>query len=58
MKNGKTIFEEERQFLKLFTGVEIPKNCWRNGLKIYLDPTCEKPIYTIKLEDKKKELFK
>ena len=57
MKNGKPIFEEERLLLKLFTGIDIPTDCWRHGTKIYLDSTCDKPIYNIKLEESKSKVL-
>ena len=57
MKNGKPIFEEERLLLKLFTGIDIPTDCWRHGTKIYLDPSCDKPIYNIKLEESKSKVL-
>lgn len=58
MKNGKIIFEEERVFLETRFGIDIPTDCWRNGAKIYLDCTCDKPIYTFKVEDKQIKLTK
>lgn len=47
----KPIFEEERLFLNEILGIELPKECWRSSSKIYLDCTCEKPIYKFKVED-------
>lgn len=47
----KPIFEEERQFFKEQTGIELPTECWRKSSKIYLDPTCNKPLYTFKVEN-------
>jgi phosphoadenosine phosphosulfate reductase len=45
----KPIFEEERQFFKEKTNIELPTDCWRNGTKIYLDITCNKPLYQFKV---------
>lgn len=47
----KPIFEEERQFFKKKTGIELPTNCWRNGSKIYLDFTQKEPYLTFKVEN-------
>lgn len=47
----KPIFEEEREFLNRRLGIELSKGCWKKGVKIYLDPICEKPIYTFKVTD-------
>lgn len=47
----KPIFEQERQFFKKQTGIDLPINCWRKSSKIYLDPTCEKPLYIFKVEN-------
>lgn len=48
----KPIFEQERQFIKKKTGIELPTDCWRDGSKIYLDCTCKKPLYTFKVINK------
>jgi phosphoadenosine phosphosulfate reductase len=48
----KPIFEEERQFFKEKTGIELPTDCWRSGSKIYLDYTQEKPYLQFKVENK------
>lgn len=58
MKNGKIIFEEERQFLIKKLGVDIPTDCWRDGSKIYLDCTCEKPLYVFRVQNKEMVLTK
>lgn len=47
----KPIFEEERVFLNELLGINLPSECWRNSSKIYLDLTCDKPIYIFKVED-------
>ena len=39
----KPIFEEERLFFKEQTGIDLPTDCWRNGSKIFLDFTQDKP---------------
>lgn len=49
MTNIKPIFEQERIFFKHYTGVELPKHCWRKSTKIYLDCTCDKPLYQFKV---------
>ena len=54
----KPIFEPERILIKEKTGVDLPVNCWRKVSKIYLDPTCSKPIYTFKVEDHKMTIKK
>lgn len=46
----KPIFEEERKFLTWKTGMEIPKDCWRNGTKIYLNHFDNKPFLTFKVD--------
>ena len=46
----KPIFEEEREFLKSY-GVEIPKYCWRDGSKIYLNANDKIPIITFKVDE-------
>jgi len=48
----KPIFAEEKQFLEKRLGLEIPTDCWRDGSKIYLDPTCTKPLYIFKVDNK------
>jgi 3'-phosphoadenosine 5'-phosphosulfate sulfotransferase (PAPS reductase)/FAD synthetase len=48
----KPIFEEERQFIYKKTDILLPKDCWRNGSKIYLDCLADKPVYTIKIVNK------
>ena len=48
----KPIFEQEREFFKEKSGVELPTDCWRSGSKIYLDMYCDKPLYTFKVENK------
>lgn len=45
----KPIFEQELDFLKSY-GVEIPKNCWRDGSKIYLNHNDPFPIMTFKID--------
>ena len=47
----KPIFEQERQFLNKTLKIELPTDCWRKSSKIYLDCTCEKPIYQFKVEN-------
>ena len=47
----KPIFEEERQFIKKKSGVEIPEGCWRDASKIYLDCTQDEPMYRIKVHN-------
>lgn len=55
----KPIFEEERQFLINITGIKnLPTECWRNSSKIYLDPTCPKPLYQFKVSDGKINITK
>lgn len=54
----KPIFEEERQFLKEKTNIELPTDCWRFGTKIYLDITCDKPLYQFKVSDNKIKITK
>jgi phosphoadenosine phosphosulfate reductase len=54
----KPIFEEERQFFKENTNIELPTDCWRNGSKIYLDITCDKPIYQFKVDNKQIKITK
>jgi phosphoadenosine phosphosulfate reductase len=54
----KPIFEEERMFFKEQTGIELPTDCWRNGSKIYLDFTQEKPLYRFKVDNKKINITK
>ena len=44
----KIIFEEERKFLNEKLNIDLPTDCWRKVSKIYLDPTCSKPLYTFK----------
>lgn len=58
MKNGKPIFEEERLFLSEKLGINIPIDCWRDGSKIYLDCTCDKPLYTFRVKNKQMSLTK
>lgn len=47
----KPIFEEERRFFEKYTGILLPTDCWKDGSKIYLDPYCNKPLYTFKVEN-------
>lgn len=47
----KIIFEEERQFLNEKLGIDLPTDCWRKTSKIYLDPTCAKPLYIFKVDN-------
>ncbi len=54
----KPIFEEEIIFFKEQTGINLPSGCWRNGSKIYLDFTQEKPLYQFKVEDKRIRITK
>ena len=54
----KPIFEEERQFLMQQGIVNLPQECWRNGSKIYLDPTCFKPLYEFKVQGGKLNVVK
>ena len=58
MKKGKPIFEEERLFLNERLGIDLPTDCWRDSKKIYLDCTCDKPIYEFKLLDEKDTYIK
>ena len=46
----KPIFERERVFLEEYLKVEIPANCWRNGMKIYKNHFSEKPIITFTVD--------
>ena len=46
----KIIFEEERKFLNEKLKIDLPTDCWRKVSKIYLDPTCSKPLYTFKAD--------
>ena len=48
----KPIFEQEREFFKEKTGIDLPMDCWRNGQKIYLDIYCQNPLYKFKVENK------
>lgn len=54
----KPIFEQERLFLNKKLNLNLPKDCWRNGTKIYLDCTCKTPIYTFKVENNKIRITK
>jgi 3'-phosphoadenosine 5'-phosphosulfate sulfotransferase (PAPS reductase)/FAD synthetase len=54
----KPIFEPERQFFYRKTNILLPKDCWRDGTKIYLDCTCKKPLYKFKVENKKIKITK
>ena len=45
----KPIFKEELEFLNLKLGINLPKNCWRNGNKIYLNHCDKKPFLTFKV---------
>lgn len=54
----KPIFEEERQFFKEKTGIELPTECWRNGSKIYLDFTQPKSLIEFKVENGKINIAK
>lgn len=54
----KPIFEQERQFFKEQTGVELPTDCWRSGLKIYLDYTQPKAWLELKVIDGKLTISK
>ena len=54
----KPIFEEERQFFKEKTEIELPTECWRNGSKIYLDFTQPKPLIEFKVENGKINITK
>lgn len=49
----KPIFEEERQFFREKTGIDLPTECWRSGSKIYLDFTSPKPLIEFKVENGK-----
>ncbi len=49
----KPIFEPERQFFYKKTGILLPTDCWRDGTKIYLDCTCDKPLYKFNVKNKK-----
>lgn len=51
----KPIFEQELDFLKSY-GVEIPKNCWRDGSKIYLNHDDPFPIITLKVDTLKNKI--
>lgn len=46
----KPIFEEEREYLEWKTGIGIPKYCWRNGSKLYLNHMDKKPFLTFKVD--------
>ena len=46
----KPIFEEERNFLKLFN-IDIPENCWKDGSKIYYTPYDKIPAYILSVDD-------
>lgn len=48
----KPIFEEERLLFLEKTGIDLPTDCWRNGSKIYLDFTQDKPILQFRVESK------
>jgi len=52
------MFEQEIQFFKKKTNILLPTDCWRNGSKIYLDPTCSKPLYTFKVINKEIKIIK
>ena len=52
----KPIFEQELQFLKHY-GVDIPKNCWRDGTKIYLNAYDPFPIIKIKIDNKNDKII-
>lgn len=54
----KPIFEEERQFFREKTGIDLPTECWRNGSKIYLDFTSPKPLIEFKVENGKINITK
>lgn len=47
----KPIFEEERVFLNEKLNIELPTECWRKASEIYLDCTCEKPLYKFKVQN-------
>ena len=49
--NIKPIFEEERLFLNKKLNIRLPDECWRKSSKIYIDITCDKPLYTFKVEN-------
>lgn len=49
----KPIFKEEIEFLKEYN-IFIPNDsCWKDGMKIYLDATCKKPLLELKVENHK-----
>lgn len=45
----KPIFKEEHEFFKISSGIDLPKECWRNSSKIYLDFTQPKPLLEFKV---------
>lgn len=46
----KPIFEKEREFLKE-QGIDIPKYCWKDGMKIYVNANDEFPIITLEVNE-------
>lgn len=47
----KPVFFKELEFLKYYE-VEIPENCWRDGVKIYLNHDDPFPIIKLKIDNK------
>lgn len=46
----KPVFEKEKKFLEFKLRVDLPKNCWRKGSKLYLNHFDEKPFLTFKVD--------
>ena len=47
----KPIFEEERLGILKEQGINIPKYCWKDGQKIYLNANDEYPIMVLHVEE-------
>ena len=45
----KPIFEEERLGILKEHGIDIPRYCWRDGVKIYLNANDEYPIMVLQV---------
>lgn len=54
----KPIFEEERIFFKEKTGVDLPKDCWRDGSTIYLNADIDTKIIRFKVKGRDIEITK
>lgn len=53
----KPVFEKEHKMLEKELGIDLPRDIWRKGKKLYLDTTSTKPLLVFKVSEDLNKLY-